>query len=95
MCSTRNINFENKDWFSKAKLILLSSDQYNALTNLFLNIYTSKCKKYVLRCKVNDLNVENNVLQKVRKYPLIVASMLNVLHTKNKYNENLMLRLKK
>ena len=28
----------------------------------------------------------NNILQNVREYPLIVAHMLNILHTKNKYN---------
>ena len=36
--------------------------------------------------KINDLYVGNSILQKVREYPLIVAYMLDILHTKNKYN---------
>ena len=35
---------------------------------------------------IYDLYVANNILQKVREYPLIVAHVLNILHTKNKYN---------
>ena len=34
----------------------------------------------------NDLYVENNMFQKIGKYPLNIAHMLNTLHTKIKYN---------
>ena len=34
----------------------------------------------------NDLYVENNMFQKIGKYPLNIARMLNTLHTEIKYN---------
>ena len=29
---------------------------------------------------------ENNMLQQVREYPLITSRILNILHTKDRYN---------
>ena len=34
----------------------------------------------------NGLYVKNNIFQKIGEYPLIIAHMLNILHTKIKYN---------
>ena len=59
---------------------------YNVLTKLFTKIYTRKYKKRLLKQKINDLYVKNNILQLVREYSRIIARMLNMLHTKNNYN---------
>ena len=34
----------------------------------------------------NDLFVENSIFQKIEKYPLNIAHILIILHTKIKYN---------
>ena len=59
---------------------------YNVLTKLFTKIYTRKYKKRLLKQKINDLYVKNNILQLVREYSRIIARMPNMLHTKNNYN---------
>ena len=43
--------------------------------------------KGVLRQKkANDFYVENNIFKKIEEYSLNIAHMLNILHTKIKYN---------
>ena len=54
---------------------------------MFLTSYTNKYNNLVLRkkCK-NNLYVENGILQKLRDCFLNITCMLNILHTKFKYN---------
>ena len=54
---------------------------------MFLTSYTNKYNNLVLRKKcTNNLYVENGILQKLRDCLLNITCMLNILHTKFKYN---------
>ena len=54
---------------------------------MFIKSYSNKYNKLLFRQKgTNDFYVENSIFQKLRDCFLNITRMLNVLHTKFKYN---------